>query len=125
MGLVDKQWIFLKDVVKLISKAEELGFVVTASEMYRPIEMQRIYVKNGRSKTMYSRHGRRLAIDLNFFTKNEGGKLRLTWDRDTIKPLGDYWESLRPENRWGGSWRGRIEKGKSKFVDIPHFEHYG
>jgi len=122
MGLVLKQWEFLKDVSKLIVKAEELGFIITGGEMYRPIEMQRLYVEMGRSKTMYSKHLSRLAVDFNFFIKDEQGRLKLIWDREKIKPLGDFWELLNEKNVWGGSWRGLIEEGRSKFVDVPHFE---
>lgn len=122
MGMVEKQWEFLQDLSKLIIKAEELDFVVTGGELQRPISLQRLYVKTGRSKTMRSSHLNRLAIDLNFFLKDKNGRLRLTWNREDIRPLGDYWESLDPKNRWGGSWRGLIDKGKSTFVDVPHFE---
>ena len=108
MSLVADQAAFLLDACKLIAKATELGFTVTGGELYRTAEQQQIYVKTGRSKTMQSNHLRRLAIDLNFF---KDGKC--IYNVDTLKPLGQYWESLHPKNRWGGSWR---------FVDVPHFE---
>jgi hypothetical protein len=82
----------------------------------RPIEMQEIYVKAGRSKTMNSMHIHKCAIDLVLL------KDRIVCNRTQIKPLGDYWESLDPKNRWGGSWRGLVDSGKSSFVDAPHFE---
>ena len=122
MSIVNKQWEFLQDVIKLLDEAKRLGFTVTGGELYRPLEMQKLYISSGRSKTMKSSHLDRLAIDFNFFIKNEKDELKLTWDRKIIKPLGDFWERLRPENRWGGSWRGLIDKGQSKFVDVPHFE---
>ena len=122
MGMVKVQWEFLQDVVKLLTKAKELKFIVTGGELYRPIEMQKFYIANGRSKTMKSSHLDRLAIDFNFFIIDENGYMRLTWDRNIIRPLGDYWESLNKSNRWGGNWRGLIDKGKSTFVDVPHFE---
>jgi len=109
MSLVAEQAAFLRDVRKLLARADELGFVVTGGELYRTPEQQEIYVKTGRSKTMNSIHLKRCAIDLNFF--REG---RLTYDKTLIKPLGDYWESLDPKNRWGGNW--------TRFVDVPHFE---
>lgn len=109
MSLVAEQAAFLRDVTKLLAKADELGFVVTGGELYRTPEQQEIYVKTGRSKTMNSIHLKRCAIDLNFFV---GG--RLTYDKAVIKPLGDYWETLSPKNRWGGNW--------TRFVDVPHFE---
>jgi len=61
------------------------------------------------SKTLRSLHADRLAIDFNFFIDGE-----LTYDHDKIKPLGDYWESLDPNNKWGGNFNG--------FQDVPHFQ---
>jgi len=116
MSLVQLQAEFLLDACKLIQKATELGYTATAGELFRPQEMQEIYVKTGRSKTLTSQHGKRLAIDLNLF---KDGKL---CTRDQIKPLGDWWESLHPKNRWGGNWRGLVDAKKSSFVDAPHFE---
>ena len=116
MSTVAEQAAFLKDVRRLLEKAEALGFVVTGGELQRPIEMQQLYVKTGRSKTMNSMHGKRCAIDLNLFKE---GKL---CGREELKGLGEYWESLSSKNRWGGSWRGLIDAGKSSFVDAPHFE---
>lgn len=117
MSLFQTQAAFLLDACKLIQKADELGFVVTAGEVYRTLEQQQIYFKSGRSKTMDSQHMKRLAIDLNFF---KDGKL--IQDRDSLKVLGNFWEGLSPQNRWGGNWRGLVDAGKSKFIDCPHFE---
>ena len=117
MPLVAKQAAFLLDVCELIHFATKQGFIVTGGELTRPIEIQQLYVKSGRSKTMDSQHLKRLAIDLNFF---RDGKLIQT--REELKPLGDFWEGLNPKNRWGGNWRGLVDSGKSRFVDCPHFE---
>lgn len=113
---IDNQAVFLRDVRKLLDKADDLGFVVTIGEAYRTIEQQQIYVRTGRSKTLKSEHLNRRAIDFNIFI---GGKV---CSRDQIAPLGAYWESLSPLNRWGGNWRGLVDSGKSSFVDAPHFE---
>ena len=109
MSLVAEQAAFLRDVRKLLARADELGFVVTGGELYRTPEQQEIYVRTGRSKTMNSIHLKRCAIDLNFF---KDGKI--IWDKATIAPLGAYWESLHVKNRWGGNF--------SSIVDCPHFE---
>ena len=108
MSLIAHQAAFLLDVAKLINKATELGFTVTGGELFRTAEQQQIYVKTGRSKTMNSNHLKRCAIDLNFFRDG-----KLVYDVPTLKPVGEYWQSLHPKNRWGGLWR---------FVDLPHFE---
>lgn len=109
MSVVKDQAEFLLHACKLIEKATELGFTVTAGELFRTTEQQQIYVKTGRSTTMNSNHLRRCAIDLNFFKAGV-----LTYDIPTLKPLGDYWQSLHPKNSWGGFW--------NSFKDAPHFE---
>jgi hypothetical protein len=58
---------------------------------------------------MNSIHLKRCAIDLNFF---KDGKL--IWDREQLAPIGAYWQSLNPKNRWGGNFK--------TLVDVPHFE---
>jgi len=115
MSLVIQQHAFMLDVAKLVMHAESLGFVVSGGELYRTAEQQDIYVKTGRSKTMNSKHLRRLAIDLNFFVRKPDGKLELTYNIPALKPLGDFWEGLAPGvNSWGGNWKS--------FKDVPHFE---
>lgn len=109
MSLVPEQAAFLLDVCRLIQYAASQGWTITGGELYRTLEQQQIHVKAGRSKTMNSNHLRRLAIDLNFF---KDGKL--VWDKNAIAPLGSYWETLHPKNRWGGNFRS--------LVDVPHFE---
>lgn len=109
MSLVADQAGFLLDVGKLVVYATSLGFEVTAGEAFRTPEQQQIYVRTGRSKTLASNHLRRLAMDLNFI---RGGKL--IYDAKALEPIGDYWESLHPRNRWGGHF--------SSFKDLPHFE---
>ena len=117
MNLVHEQSCFMHDFWKLLKFAWDSGLVVTGGELWRPLEMQKLYVQQGKSKTMRSQHLDRLAIDLNFFRGSQ-----LITKREELKFLGDYWEGLSPENRWGGSWRGLVESGQSKFIDVPHFE---
>lgn len=105
MTLGQTQELFMRDVVKLLCKAFELGYEVRGGELERTTDQQLIYVRTGRSKTMDSNHIRKCAIDLHF-TKD--GKLCYP------KELGDYWESLSPANSWGGNW--------NSFKDQPHFE---
>lgn len=116
MSLGKEQELFVKDVMLLVDMAIRGGYGVRFGEVERPLEMQKIYVQTGRSKTMNSMHLKRCAIDLILVID---GKV---CTREQIKPLGDYWESLDPKNRWGGNWRGLVDSGKSRFVDAPHFE---
>lgn len=109
MGLVTEQAAFALDCCKLIQFATEQGFQVTLGEAFRTAEQQQIYVKTGRSKTMASNHLRRLALDLNFIRNGE-----LCYDSAALEPIGKFWESLDPKNRWGGHFKS--------FKDMPHFE---
>jgi len=56
------------------------------------------YAKTGHK--MGSKHYKRLAGDLNLFDK-DGKYLTETSDHE---PFGIFWESLDPENVWGGNW---------------------
>jgi D-alanyl-D-alanine carboxypeptidase len=116
MSLGQEQEAFVTDVLALIVEARKLGFGVRFGEVYRTAEQQAIYVKTGRSKTMNSMHLQRLAIDL--VLVRDG----VIATHEQIKPLGEFWQGLHPKNRWGGSWRGLVESGKSRFIDAPHFE---
>ena len=109
MSLSQEQAAFLLDACKLIQYAADQGWTVTGGELYRTPEQQEIYLKTGRSKTMASNHLKRCAIDLNFFKNGQ-----LIWDKQQLAPLGQYWESLNPKNRWGGNFKS--------LVDVPHFE---
>lgn len=112
--LVREQSVFLLHLCELIRKAGELGFSASGGELYRTPEQQALHVRNGRSTTMSSQHLKRLAIDLNFFRDGADGRPLLIYDVDTLRPLGQYWESLDSANRWGGHW--------TNFKDTPHFE---
>lgn len=116
MSLNKQQALFLLDACKLIQWATEQGWVVTGGELLRPVEMQEIYVKTGRSKTMNSMHLKKLAIDLNFF---KNGVYICTVDE--LAPIGKYWESISPSNRWGGNFDKDWSK-PDNFKDAPHFE---
>lgn len=108
MSLSDEQWLFLQDVAKLIKFAVSKGMKLTGGELMRTPEQQELHYKAGRSKTMNSKHLTKLAIDLNLIVNGQLGS------RNDYRPLGQYWESLSPKNRWGGNFTG--------FVDAPHFE---
>lgn len=105
MKLGQHQEAFSRDVVRLLTKAHELGYEVRIGEAERTAEQQAIYVKTGRSKTMDSEHRNKCAVDLHF-TKD--GVLCYPQE------LGDYWEALNTRNQWGGNWKS--------FKDQPHFQ---
>lgn len=113
MNLVKEQSAFTNDIASLEKYAIGLGWMVTLGEAWRPEEMQAIYVKQGKSKTMKNSHGKRLAQDLNFFKPTGTGHV-LTYAKKDLQIFGDFWEQLNPKNTWGGNW--------PKFLDTPHFE---
>jgi hypothetical protein len=111
MNLVAEQNAFLGDVAKLIEFIynSDNGMLITAGELFRTNYQQTEYVKNGLSNTMFSNHCRRLAIDLNFIQNGN-----IIDDKEKLLIYGDFWESLSPENRWGGNF--------STIYDPGHFE---
>lgn len=109
MSLRQEQSAFALDLMKLELWLYENGYEWTLGESQRPIEMQKIYMQTGRSKTMNSMHIKKCAQDL-FIFKN--GKLLMS--KHELQAVGDKWESLSPKNSWGGNW--------NRFKDVPHFE---
>ena len=117
MSLVAKQWKFLRNVAKLIAYADSLGWVLTGGELYRTMDQQKIYMRNGQSKTLNSRHLSRLAIDLNLFING-----KYVTNTDQYKPLGDFWRTLDERNVWGGDWNNNGSMQDESFLDGNHFE---
>jgi peptidoglycan L-alanyl-D-glutamate endopeptidase CwlK len=108
MKLSKIQRLFSQDYALLLQKAEELGYEVTLGEVYRDPEWQQVMVRRGKSKTLNSRHQKRLAADI-FLWKDDN----VTWDNADYEELGQWWESLSESHVWGGSWRMK---------DSVHFE---
>lgn len=113
MSLLNEQIAFQRDLRKLFDFIEAAeGYTFTIGEVQRPVEMQEIYVKTGKSKTMESYHLKKLAADV-FIFHTANSVYHLVDTKADLQKFGDYWESLSPRNRWGGNW---------KFYDSPHFE---
>lgn len=133
MKLSERQQIFTYNIACLIHHAFDVhGIKLTMGEAYRT-ESQMLLnffgfrvIKGGYlgiqlvkskklSHTLKSLHGERLAQDFNFFIDGQ-----LTYDFDKIKPLGEYWVNLHPDNRWGGDFnKNGVKDG---FIDVLHFE---
>lgn len=126
MKLSEKQAIFSKNISYLIQYANKIGIDLTFGEAhrtqsqillnffgYKVVKGGVLGIKLRKSKklsnTLHSLHASRLAVDFNFFIDGN-----LTYEKEDIQRLGDYWEGLHPDNRWGGNW--------TTFVDTPHFE---
>ena len=99
MSLGTEQRAFTRDVAKLISWAYSHGYELSLGDGYRD---PRVFGAVGETKGYghpKSNHKRRLAVDLNLF--KDGSYLSATKDHE---PLGTYWETLHPHNRWGGRY---------------------
>jgi len=92
VNLVTKQGIFAQKIARLLLHAEQLGYVLTFGDAYRPPE-----ATWGHPNSL---HKMRLAVDFNLFIN---GKYQS--DSLAYLPLGVYWESI------GGTWGGRFEDG--------------
>jgi hypothetical protein len=112
MTLSEKQRAFSKNLAKLVLWTYENGYEVSFGEVFRDPRMQKIYLREGKSKIKTSKHQLRLAADLNLFKDG----VYLTKSED-YKLLGEYWKSLDPQNVWGGDWKVP--------VDGNHFEYAG
>jgi len=136
MKLSEKQQIFTYHIACLIHYAFDVhGIRMTLGEAHRTKSQALLYyfgyevVKGGvlgiklvkavkKSWTLDSLHPDRLAVDFNFFIDG-----KLTYKYEDIKPLGDYWVSLDPKNRWGGDFKKRGRKpDEDETIDTPHFE---
>jgi len=117
MTLSDKQANFLIDVAQLIFWCKSRGYKVTGGELFRTAYQQAEYIRKGYSSTKHSKHLKRLAIDLNIWV--DGVSMWKFSDEKLLKqvlqPIGDYWESLRVGNVWGGNWKVPFDPG--------HFQH--
>lgn len=97
MGLGDKQRLFTSLISKLIIFAYENGYELTFGDAFRDHRLHgKIGVKLGYGHPK-SNHKNRLAVDFNLF--KDGKYLTAS---DDHKELGEYWESLHPDCRWGG-----------------------
>ncbi len=102
----ERQQIFAFNVSRLISYIFTGGHSCTIGEVYRPKEMAEIYAKDGKG-IVNSQHCDKLAIDLNLFSISGEYETKT----EAYSHFGKYWESLHPDNRWGG-----------RFSDANHFE---
>jgi hypothetical protein len=115
MGLRKKQSIFALNLSKLISYAFSIGYEITMGEVLRTNDQQLLYFEGytlikedgvvklvktkPKSKTMNGYHPKKLAADLNVFVNGA-----YKTDKETYKPLAEYWKSLNEKNISGYDW---------------------
>ncbi|MGH8388242.1 MAG: N-acetylmuramidase domain-containing protein [Pseudomonas sp.] len=108
MSLILEQVKFLKDIRTLLDFAELNGFLVTGGELERKPEIQEIYLREGKAKTMDSMHLRKCAMDLNFYKSFSGGFEWVSSIKE-LEEVGKHWEGLDDRNRWGGRDASNVE----------------
>ncbi len=99
-SLRDKRVRFTASVAGLINHAVRLGYQPALAEVLRGHEQAIAYAQQGLG-TMNSLHISGLAVDLILYSA-EGAYLDKTED---YRPLGEWWESLGPDYRWGGRFK--------------------
>jgi len=123
------QQAFLRDTAQLIIYAEIIGIDLTAGEAYRTAEQQEIHRRHGVSRVRTSQHQKRLAEDFNFFHLGDwipDPRKETPVIQDLIRKLGEFWEDLHPDNRWGGRYGVKKEDYNSKLGwDTGHFQRNG
>ena len=113
MSLSKKQQRFTTCLGKLIQFADSKGYGLTQGDGYRD---KRVFGEFGEKKSYSaskSVHKIRLAHDFNLFID---GKFISDGSHPAWLELGEYWETLDDDARWGG-----------RFQDANHFsfEHWG
>ena len=115
MTLREKQSIFAKNTALLILFAYAQGYEITWGEATRTPEQQLLYFEGytlkkigsslklckttPKSKTLKSKHIDKLAVDINLFRDG----VYLT-DKESFRPLAEYWNKLHPKNISGFNW---------------------
>lgn len=123
MTLLQRQQIFAHNLGKFLVWCFQNNYKVTVGEVFRTEEQHEFNIKAGKTKANRSLHMDRLAFDVNLFLDTNGdGKAEYVTDTAKYKPLGDYWRSLHPHNRWGGDWDKDGDFKDEKFMDGNHFE---
>ena len=107
MTLRQKQSKFVRLVAKLIQYASEQGYEMTFGETYRTPEQAAWNAAQvppvGSANSL---HTKRLAVDLNLFKDTDGdGDLDYLEKTEFHRPLGEWWERLDPDCRWGGRFK--------------------
>ena len=107
MKLSEIQQEFSMDVVKLLQYISSQGYKFTLGEVFRTPEQAKLNAASG-TGILNSLHCQRLAIDINLFKDDV-----FLQDTKDHEPFAQFWTSLHPNNRWGGTF---------KRIDGNHYE---
>jgi len=109
-SLSKKRQRFTRDIAKLINKAIELGYAPALDQVKR---MQAEADANAASGAGISNSLHLVGLAADLLLYQDGKYLTATVDH---KLLGEYWESLGPDYRWGG----RFTKPDGNHYSIAH-----
>lgn len=113
MKLSKKQHIHSKNYAFLILWANLNGYDISQGEAFRPAKMQLWYFNKGLSETLFGKHGRKLANDIDIFIC--GVYVSPFINPEPYMRCGEFWKSLDKNNRWGGDFR---------IKGVPDYGHY-
>jgi hypothetical protein len=108
----EKQQKFALMLAEFIIWLNKNNYTVRIGEVWRPIEMQELYLKTGKTRAKYSKHQDKVAADLAIFKNGIWLK-----SKEELNNIGKYWENMDVDNRWGGNFQS--------LTDCPHFEYNG
>lgn len=111
--MVEKQARFAYMVSQFIQKSEEIGYLLTFGEAWRPEIVAEMYAKMGKGISN-SLHCLRLAVDLNAYFEGKWLDASENWHISHLEQLGKLWESM------GGSWGGRFQKRDYNHYSLMH-----
>ena len=106
-----------------------IGLDLTLGEGYRTDYQQAEHLRNGVTRVKRSQHQERLAEDFNFFYLGQYIANPQTAEagiQGLIRKLGEFWESLHKDNRWGGRYGVKKENYESEIGwDSGHYQRNG
>ena len=97
-------------------------FDCTILEGRRTVERQSMLVKQGKSKTMNSKHLTGKAVDVAPYPINWEDRERFTYFAGFVMGIASQ-QGLKL--RWGGDWDKDTDLSDNSFDDLPHFEIVG
>lgn len=126
MILSDAQFIFSKNVAVFLHWLTVHHIKWTIGEVWRRAPTQKWLLKKGWTRVLKGQHTKKKAIDISVYVEDNlyVPLKNITENYPLILPIGEFWQSLHPKNRWGGDWMIDEEDNfkENGFVDIFHFE---
>jgi hypothetical protein len=114
-SLRPRQEVFTRNIAKLIEHIFSIGMTCTFGDAFRSEEQAKLNAEKGVG-IKNSLHCIRLAVDLNLF--DSAGKYLKECTPDYTS-VGQYWESLHADNRWGGFFNTKYH---GRAADPNHYE---